>query len=135
MSIWRKLLSLIGLRPISAPRKYGLTESMQVTLTTLSEHDGRPEEELIHDLLAAGLTHYYSSDELWKKWETLTPREREVVALVCLGYTNRQVAVRMSISPETVKYHLRNVFIKYGLKSRSQLQQLLQEWDFDAWQK
>ena len=53
MSIWRKLLSLVGLRPVSAPRKYGLSESMQVTLTTLSQHDGRPEEELIQDLLAA----------------------------------------------------------------------------------
>lgn len=133
MSIWRKILSLIGLRPISAPRKYGLSESMQVTLTTLSQYDGRPEEALIQDLLAAGLTHYYSSDELWRKWESLTPREKEVVALVCLGYTNRQAAVRMSISPETVKYHLHNVFGKYGVKSRSQLQQLLKEWDFDIW--
>ena len=134
MSIWRKLLSLVGLRPISAPRKYSLSESMQVTLITISQHDGRPEEELIQDLLAAGLTHYYSFDELVRKWEALTPREKEVTALVCLGYTNRQAAVRMSISPETVKYHLHNVLGKYEMKSRSQLQQLLQEWDFSAWQ-
>ena len=54
---------------------------MQVTLTTLSQHDGRPEEELIQDLLAAGLTHYYSSDELWKKWESLSSREQEIEGL------------------------------------------------------
>ena len=135
MSIWRKMLSLVGLRPISAPRKYGLTESMQVTLTTLSQHDGRPEEELIQDLLAAGLTHYYSSDELWKKWESLSPREQEVAAHVCLGDTNKQIAQKLSISPETVKSHVRNVLIKFNLGSRSELRLSLHEWDFSSWEK
>jgi len=135
MSVWRKLLSVIGLRPISAPRKYELSESMQVTLTTLSQHDGRPEDELIQDLLAAGLTQYYSSDELWKRWETLSPRERDVAALVCLGYTNKQIGVILSISPETVKTHLRNVLIKFNLRSRSELRLSLHEWDFSAWEK
>ncbi len=135
MSIWRKMLSLVGLRPISAPRKYGLTESMQVTLTTLSQHDGRPEDELIQDLLAAGLTHYYSSDELWKKWESLSPREQEVAAHVCLGYTNKQIAQKLSISPETVKSHVRNVLIKFNLGSRSELRLSLHEWDFSQWER
>ena len=135
MSIWRKLLSLVGLRPISAPRKYGLTESMQVTLTTLSQHDGRPEEELIQDLLAAGLTHYYSSDELWKKWESLSAREQEVAAHVCLGYTNKEIAQRLSISPETVKSHVRNVLIKFNLGSRSELRLSLHDWDFSGWEE
>lgn len=135
MSIWRKLLSVIGLRPISAPRKYELSESMQVTLTTLSQHDGRPEDELIQDLLAAGLTQYYSSDELWKRWETLSRRERDVAALVCLSYTNKQIGVILSISPETVKTHLRNVLIKFNLSSRSELRLSLADWDFSAWKK
>jgi len=135
MSIWRKLLSVIGLRPISAPRKYELSESMQVTLTTLSQHDGRPEDELIQDLLAAGLTQYYSSDELWKRWETLSPRERDIAALVCLAYTNKQIGVILSISPETVKTHLRNVLIKFNLRSRSELRLSLQDWDFSLWDK
>ena len=135
MSIWRKLLSVIGLRPISAPRKYKLSESMQVTLTTLSQHDGRPEDDLIQDLLAAGLTHYYSSDVLLQQWETLSPRERDVAALVCLGYTNKQIGVILSISPETVKTHLRNILIKFNLSSRSELRLSLAGWDFSAWEK
>jgi DNA-binding CsgD family transcriptional regulator len=65
--------------------------------------------------------------------ESLTPREKEVTALVCLSCTNRQAAVRMSVSPATVKFHLHNVLEKFGLESRSQLQQVLEEWDFSAW--
>jgi DNA-binding CsgD family transcriptional regulator len=133
MSIWKRLLYLIGLRPNPGPRYYEFSESLQVTLATLAEHEGRPEHELAQELMAAGLTEYYSVDEVFKKWETLTPREQEVAALVCLGYTNRQAAARMGITPATVKFHLHNVLEKYGIESRSQLRQLLQSWDFSAW--
>lgn len=133
MSIWRKLLSVIGLRPISAPRKYQVSESMQVTLTTLSQHEGRPEDELIQDLLAAGLTHYYSSDVLLNQWEVLSPREKDVAALVCLGYTNKDIGIRLGISPETAKTHLRNVLIKFNMNTRSELKLSLKDWDFTLW--
>ena len=125
---------MIGLRPISAPRKYQVSESMQVTLTTLSQHDGRPEDDLIQDLLAAGLTHYYSSDVLLNQWETLSSRERDVAALACLWYTNKEIGGRLSISPQTVKTHLRNVLIKFNLHTRSELQLSLQGWDFSYWE-
>lgn len=133
MSIWHKLLSVIGLRPISAPRKYQVSESMQVTLTTLSQHEGRPEDELIQDLLAAGLTHYYSSDVLLNQWEVLSPREKDVAALVCLGYTNKDIGIRLGISPETAKTHLRNVLIKFNMNTRSELKLSLKDWDFTLW--
>ena len=134
MSIWARLLSVIGLRPISAPRKYQVSESMQVTLTTLAQHDGRPENDLIQDLLAAGLTHYYSSDVLLNQWETLSPRERDVAALVCLGYTNKEIGGRLNISPQTVKTHLRNVLIKFNFRTRFELKLSLQGWDFSYWE-
>ena len=106
---------------------------MQVTLTTLAQHEGRPEDELIQKLLAAGLTHYYETEELWKKWSSLSQREKEVTALVCLGRTNKGVAERLVISPETVKTHLRNALIKFNFRSRDELRMALQDWDFDAW--
>ena len=106
---------------------------MQVTLTTLAQHDGRPEDELIQDLLAAGLTYYYSSDVLLNQWESLSPRERDVAALVCLGYTNKEIGLRLSISPETAKTHLRNVLIKFNLYTRSELKLSLKDWDFNFW--
>ncbi len=132
MSIWKRLLRLTDRRPNARPRTFQISEDIQKTLVTLSQHEGRPEDEIITELLAAGLTQYYSTDELYQKWESLTPREKEVTALVCLGYTNRQAAAKMSIASETVKYHVHNVFEKFGVKSRTQLQQLLSNWDWKA---
>ncbi len=134
MSIWNRLKRLIGLRPNSDSRTFKISESLHVTLTTLAQHEGRPEHELANDLLAAGLTSYYSSDELLRKWDSLTARERDVAALACLGYSNKQIGVRLSVSPETVKTHLRNALSKINLHSRLELRLMFQHWDFSAWQ-
>jgi DNA-binding CsgD family transcriptional regulator len=133
MSIWQRFLFLIGLRPKPGPRTYEISEGLQVTLSALAQHKGRPEHELIPDLLAADLNQYQSLDEFWPKWDSLSPRERDVTALCCLGFTNRQVAARLSLSPETIKTHVRNVLIKFDVKSKSELSHMLAGWDFSAW--
>jgi DNA-binding CsgD family transcriptional regulator len=133
MSIWHRLLYWIGLRSDPGPRKYEVTAPLQVSLKTLAQHEGRPEDELFPDILAAGLTQYSTNDKIWKKWEALTPREQEVTALVCLGYTNGQMAARMGITEAGVKFHLRNVYAKFEVKKRSQLRQIFAGWDFSAW--
>ena len=51
----------------------------------------------------------------------LTPREVAICALVAEGMTNREIAERLVISVRTVDFHLRNVFRKLGLRSRTQL--------------
>jgi DNA-binding NarL/FixJ family response regulator len=48
----------------------------------------------------------------------LTPREKEVVRLVCQGLRNRQIAESLRITPGTVKVHLMHIFEKTGLKDR-----------------
>ena len=133
MSIWKKFLYLIGKRPTPGPRTYEIDESLQVTLSTLAKHEGRPEHEIIPDILAAGLIQYQSVDKLWPKWESLSPRERDIAALTCLGYTNRQISVRLSLSPETIKTHVRNVLIKFGVNSKAELRHILAGWDFSNW--
>ncbi len=122
---------------MSGPRTYrfNANESLQVTLSTLSTDEGRPETELIPDILAAGLTQYAANERLWNIWESLSPREKDVTALACLSYTNREIGARLHISPETVKDRLKSVFRKFKVHRRSDLRILLSHWDFSEWER
>jgi DNA-binding CsgD family transcriptional regulator len=51
----------------------------------------------------------------------LTSREREIVALVASGLSNRAIAAELYISPATAARHVANIFAKLGFKSRSQI--------------
>ena len=53
--------------------------------------------------------------------DELTPREREVVALVALGLSNADIAERLVISPATSKTHVSRAMLKLGAHDRAQL--------------
>ena len=54
-------------------------------------------------------------------WASLTPTEARVLELATNGLSNRQIAERMFISPETVKTHLAHIFKKIDVHSRAEL--------------
>jgi DNA-binding NarL/FixJ family response regulator len=51
----------------------------------------------------------------------LTPREAEIVALVTQGFRNKEIAEKLSISEQTVKNHLQNIYDKLGVSDRLEL--------------
>lgn len=51
--------------------------------------------------------------------ELLTSRERELLAALANGWSNLQIAARIGISPNTVKYHLKNLYDKLGVNNRA----------------
>ncbi|MER7107172.1 helix-turn-helix transcriptional regulator [Streptomyces sp. NPDC000229] len=55
----------------------------------------------------------------------LTPQQLRIARCVAEGATNREVALRLSISPRTVDHHLRNVFALLGVRSRVELSRLV----------
>jgi DNA-binding CsgD family transcriptional regulator len=54
----------------------------------------------------------------------LTAQELQIAQFVAQGLSNREVAAQLFLSPRTVAFHLRNVFRKLGLSSRTQLANL-----------
>jgi len=51
---------------------------------------------------------------------TLTPRERDVLALLAQGASNKRIATELGIAEKTVKAHAGNLFAKLGVRDRVQ---------------
>ena len=52
--------------------------------------------------------------------ETLTPRDREVFALIVQGKTNREIAKALFLAEATVKAHVRQILRKLGVRTRTE---------------
>jgi len=50
----------------------------------------------------------------------LTPRERELLGQLALGLTNNEIAKALGVSPNTVKFHLRNLYEKLDVRNRAE---------------
>jgi DNA-binding NarL/FixJ family response regulator len=134
MSIWEHLLRKFGYRKVqqlSFPAEMDVIEAVQ----RLARKEQRPANQVAADLLGQAMALRRSAEANLEIWKTLTPREQQVAALVCLNYTNRQAGSRLGISSETVKTHVRNLLRKFGLRTKAELRQALFNWDFSAWDR
>jgi LuxR family maltose regulon positive regulatory protein len=52
--------------------------------------------------------------------DTLTAREREVLAMISQGSSNKHIARVLEISPETVKSHVKHIFLKLAVSTRTE---------------
>lgn len=57
--------------------------------------------------------------------EALSARETEILELLTLGYRNKEIARRKELSPHTVNSHVRNIYRKLSVNSRSELRAVL----------
>lgn len=133
MELLNIFLQRLGLRHGAEPRFYELDESLQGMLDDLAQQEQRPPEEVASRLLREGLQRRQAESDLWQRWYSLSVREQEVAALACLGYTNKQIALRLGVSAETVKTHLHHALTKFNLRTRAEMGMLLADWDFSAW--
>ena len=123
----------MGLKPEAGKRSFALEASLRTTLLELAVQEQRPAEEVYADLLTTVLAQEQANGNLRDHWQSLSPREQDVTAFTCLGYTNRQIASKLDISQDTVKGYVRQVLVKFSLHSKDELRIRLGNWDFSKW--
>jgi DNA-binding NarL/FixJ family response regulator len=69
--------------------------------------------------LHAGDTWFPADRAAWKPVGELSQREREVLQLMALGATNREIALRMHLAPDTIKQYASNVYRKLDAGNRA----------------
>lgn len=75
-------------------------------------------QTLLDPAVAGVVLQEFTRDE--KPETTLSEREQDVLKQMALGYTNKEIAEKMMVSPETVKTHVANILAKLGLAHRMQ---------------
>jgi NarL family two-component system response regulator LiaR len=75
-------------------------------------------EALLDPAVAARLVEALEEDGRDARAEQLTPREREVLALIGRGFANKRIALELGIAEKTVKTHVGNVLSKLGVADR-----------------
>lgn len=115
------------------PRIFLKDEELIAAVKDVAKQQKRAEEEIIADFTKVGLNQFLTQNEMEKRWSSLSHREQQVVALVCLGYRNYEIAELLVIAPQTVKTHLQSIFNKFDLRSSKELRLALKNWEFREW--
>lgn len=116
-------------------RNFNLDVDTLHSVQFIAEQSQHTPEEIAGLLIGEALRNHEAQEDNWRLWKSLTLREQETVALVCLNYTTRQIASKLHISPETVKTHAENAMHKFGVRTRQKLRIMLHGWDFSAWDR
>jgi DNA-binding CsgD family transcriptional regulator len=135
MSLLRRLLQhLLGERGrTESSRVFLQDEELIAVIKDVAKLQKRAEEEIIADFAKVGLDQFRTQNELQNRWSSLSHREQQVAALICLGYRNYEIAQTLGIAPETVKTHLQHIFDKFHLRASKELRLALKDWDFRDW--
>jgi DNA-binding CsgD family transcriptional regulator len=59
--------------------------------------------------------------EIWRKLESLSPREVDVLCCLLGGQINREIAAKLGVTERTIKVHRGQVMKKFGVRSTAQL--------------
>ncbi len=113
-------------------RTFSADSQLNLTVTRIAREQQRSETEVLNDILRAGVNEVLQAEEYTASWNSLSPREQEVAALICLGYSGQQIAEILVISYDTVRSHSKRIYRKFGL-NRKQLQQALKDWNLREW--
>jgi DNA-binding CsgD family transcriptional regulator len=116
------------------PRQFiRLEADLFLMLQELAAIQGKTIDEFAIEALYSVVNANFAQARNDRRWDTLTPREQQVAALACLGYTNQEIAQELVISVNTVRSHMRSILYKYQAANKAELRLALAGWDFQAW--
>ena len=142
----RRLMSLTGINGYSTVRRgvTGLVNKLSIERQRVAGHNGGRQpplvylvfspEEILARRHAVGLPAYPKGVESEQgngalgravkrvvDVASLSRREAQVALCCAQGLTNAEIGTRLQVSEQTVKFHLRNIFVKFGVKRRAEL--------------
>ena len=135
MSLFSRLIQYLLRKKDNAEesRVFLQDEGLIAVIKDVAKQQQRAEEEIIADFTTVGLNQFLAQNEMEQRWSSLSRREQQVIALICLGYRNYEIAQTLTIAPETVKTHLQSIFDKFDLRSSKELRLALKDWNFHDW--
>ena len=63
---------------------------------------------------------YLIRDEFAGEQRLLTQREIAIVSLISAGHSNKAIAIQLGVAPETIKTHLKRIFLKLSARTRAE---------------
>lgn len=133
INLLERLLAQLGLKHKAGTRSFAFDASLNSALVEQAELEQITPDELANDLVRRELEKRRRHEEFVNLWQALSPREQDATAFTCLGYTNRQIAAKMEVSPSTIKAYIRQILVKFDFHSKYELQINLGAWDFSKW--
>ncbi len=107
-----------GTRLRRARRRIEARTSLRAALATFEALGAGPwADQAAAELRATGETARRRTDALGD----LTPQELQIARMLAEGRTTREAAAALFLSPKTIEYHLRHVYLKLGVTSRAEL--------------
>jgi DNA-binding CsgD family transcriptional regulator len=132
-SIFQRLAKLFrSARRKQDTRAFSYDGQFAMTLTEIARRQNRDQSDVLQSILKAGVDEILRNDKYSAAWDALSPREKEVTALICLGYSSYEIAGTLYISYDTVRTHSKHIYVKFGLK-RKELREALKDWRFAEW--
>jgi DNA-binding CsgD family transcriptional regulator len=117
-----------------APRVFSKDAQLVLKVKEMAVSQRRAEQEVYDDIIESGMKVLSDKDKHEDIWTSLSTREQQVAALICLGYRSYEIAGALGISYETVRTHSKHIYAKFGL-NRKGLRLALKHWNFEEWQQ
>ena len=109
----------MGLKKLK--QKYEFDVDLAEALDALAKDEQRAPEALAADLLAQAVESKQQTVENIELWERLSPREKEVVALVCCGYMNKEIGILQEQMKKDLRSKVRKMAYDAGITESSDL--------------